>query len=144
MKMKTNTVVASQSIPKNLHQLVDQVAGGSIPKAVKRNSFIINEVPRGFQVASNEKLLTAILNKMLSTVVSHSNHSCIRIKANVYGDILCFSIKDKSSFSDHAVTADLEPVKQMVKKLKGNVIIRNMEDKFTTILLSLPNIPLTA
>lgn len=142
--MKTKAVDSTQSIPKNLHQLVDQAAGGSIPKAVKRNSFIINEVPRGFQVSSNEKILTAILNKMLSTVVNHSKHSCIRIKASVYGDILCLSIKDKSNFSDNAVTADLEPVKDMVKKLKGNIIIRNIEDKFTTILLSLPNIPITA
>jgi hypothetical protein len=142
--MKMKTADSTQSIPKNLHQLVDQAAGGSIPKAVKRNSFIINEVPRGFQVASNEKILVSILNRMLSTVVSHSKHSCIRIKANVYGDILCLRIIDKSNFSDDAVTADLEPVKHMVKKLKGNVIIRNIEDKFTSILLSLPNFPMTA
>lgn len=136
--MKTNSAIPTKSTTKNLHQLVDQAAGNSIPTAVKRNSFIVNEVPREFQVSSNEKILATILNKMLSAVVSHSNHSCIRIKANLYGDILCLSIKDKSPFSDNTVTENLDKVKNMVKKLKGSVIIRNMEDKFTTILLSFP------
>ncbi len=142
--MKSKSTIADPSISKNLHQLVDQAAGNSIPKAVKRNSFIVNEVPREFQVASNEKILATILNNLLSSVVSNSKHSCIRIKANVYGDIICLCIKDKSNFSDNTVNGKLDQVKQLVKKLRGSVIIRNMEDKFTTILLSFPNNPIAA
>ena len=142
--MKPKSTIADHSISKNLHHLVDQAAGNYIPKAVKRNSFIVNEVPREFQVASNEKILATILNNLLSSVVSHSKHSCIRIKANIYGDIICLCIKDNSNYSDNAVNGKLDQVKQLVKKLRGSVIIRNMEDKFTTILLSFPNNPIAA
>ncbi len=140
--MQVKTGIEGSLIPINLHQLVDQAAGNSIPKAVKRNSFIVNEVPREVQISSNENILAIILDKMLSTVISHSKHSCIRIKATVYDDIVCLSIKDKSNFSDNTVTEYLDQVKELAKKLKGNVIVRNIADKFTTILLSFPNLPI--
>ncbi len=140
--MKPKSIISTTTASKNLHQLVDMAAGYSIPKAVKRNSFIVNEVPREFQIASDEIIVSAILNNLLSSVVSHSKHSCIRIKANLYDDIVCLSIKDNSNFSNYADNENLAQVKQLVQKLKGSVIVRNMEDKFTTILLSFPNYPI--
>ena len=82
--MKTQPDPVMTSIPKNLHQLVGNAVDNSMPTAVQRNSFIVNEVLREFQIATDEKILATILNSLLSTVVSHTKHSCIRIKAKEY------------------------------------------------------------
>ncbi len=137
--MKTQPDNPITFIPKNLHQLVGLTTGNLMPSAVQRNSFIVNEVSRKFIILTNEKILSIVLNSLLSTVVSHTKHGCIRIKAKKHDDIICVSIRDNSSFSNYADTRSLEKVRLLAKKMNGSVSIRNIEDKFTTILLSFPN-----
>jgi hypothetical protein len=52
-------------LPGNLHQMVCFAASNSIPKAVQRNSFIVNEVAREFEIAADETILTTLLNNLL-------------------------------------------------------------------------------
>jgi len=144
MKTIVQSTTPNTSLPKNLHQLVSLAVENSVLTAVQRNSFIVNDVPREFQIATDEKILAAILNSLLITVVNHTKHSCIRIKAKEYDDIICVFIRDNSTYSDYASTSNLEQVKLLAKKMNGNVSIRNMEDKFTSILLSFPNFPKAA
>jgi len=125
-------------VPGNLHQMVCFAASNSIPKAVQRNSFIVNEVAREFEIATDETILTTLLNNLLSEVVQHTKDSCIRIKAKEYDDIICVVIKDNSMFSNYSATGNLAKIKQLAKKMKGSLSIRNMEHKFTTILISFP------
>ena len=128
-------------VPGNLHQMVCFAASNSIPKAVQRNSFIVNEVAREFEIATDETILTTLLNNLLSEVVQHTKDSCIRIKAKEYDDIICVVIKDNSMFSNYSATGNLAKIKQLAKKMKGSLSIRNMEHKFTTILISFPTNP---
>ncbi len=129
---------------RNLHQLIRLAADNSMATAVKRNSFIVNEVPREFQIETDEKLLEPILNTLIGTVVSHTKHSCICIKAKRFEDIICVFIRENSAFGDFSVTENMKLVKLLAKTMNGSVSIRNMEDKFTTILLSFPNFPKAA
>lgn len=129
---------------KNLHQLVSIAASVLVKTAVEKSSFIVNEVPNEFQIATDEKLLSTILINLLTIVVSNSAHSCIKVKANQYDHIICVSIKDNSSYSNYNFTGNIEEVQLLAKTLNGNISIRNMEDKFITILLSFPNFPKAA
>ena len=131
-------------ITKNLHQLVSVAIGDLMPTAVQRNSFIVNEIPREFQIASDEKILATVLNSLLGGVVSHTKHSCIRIKAKEYEDVIFVSVKDNSVFSKYADIGNLKQVQLLAKEMNGSVIIRKIEDKFTSILLSFPNFPKAA
>ena len=140
--MKATATPAPAVISKNLHQLVGLAADNSMSTAVKRHSFIINEVPPEFKIATDEEMLSLILNSLVSTVVSNTEHSCIRIKANEYEDIVFVSIRDNSSYSANRMDNNMDIIKMLAKKMNGNVIVRNMEDKFTTILLSFPNFPI--
>lgn len=142
--MKPQTELPIPFQPRNLFQLVRLAADKSKLTAVQRNSFIINDVPRDFEIVSNGNILTTILNSVVSTVVSNTEHSCIRIKATEYEDIINIYIRDNSSSSNYAVNANLEQAKQLAKKMNGSLTIRNMEEKFTTILLSFPNFPFMA
>ena len=129
---------------KNLHGLVSLAASGLIKSAVQRSSFIVNEVPLEFQIATDEKLVSAIINSLLTIVVSNSAHSCIKIKANEYDDIISVSIKDNSSLTNYTNMNNIEEIQLLAKTLNGNISIRKLENKFTTILLSFPNFPKAA
>lgn len=142
--MQTQTPSIMTSVSKNLHQLVGLAAGNSMPIAVQRNSFIVNEVPHEFQIATDEKVLANVLDSLLSAVVNHSKHSCIRIKAKEYDDMVFVYINDNSSLSNYDVTESLEQVQLLAKKMNGTVTIQEKEEKFTTILLSFPNFPKAA
>lgn len=142
--MKTTATPNTEIVPKNLYQLVRQAADNSMHSAVERHSFIVNEVPVEFNIATDEGMLSDILNCLLSAVVNNTHHSCIRIKANEYEDIVFVSIRDNSLFTSNTVSDHLDKVKLLAKKMNGNVIVRNMEEKFTTILLSFPNFPVAA
>ena len=130
-------------LPKNLHQLIGLIAGNSMPTAVKRNSFIVNEVPREFQIATNETTLAIVLDSLLNAVVSNSKHSCIRIRAKEYEDILFVSVRD-TSLNSYAIDNELAMIQLLAKKMNGTVTVENVKDKFTSILLSFPNFPMAA
>jgi hypothetical protein len=142
--MKTKQDPEMAPILKNLHQLVGLAVGNSMSAAVQRNSFIVNEVPREFHIGTDEKILSTVLNSLLNTVVSNSKHSCIRIKAKEYEDIIFVSVRDYSSPGNYDINGNLEEVKMLAKKMNGSVSIDNLETKFTTILLSFPNFLKTA
>jgi hypothetical protein len=131
-------------ISKSLHQIVSSAVGDSLPTAVQRNSFIVNEVPREFQIATDEKILAKVLHILLSTVISNSKHSCIRIKAKEYQDIIFVSVRDNNSLRNYAENNNLQEVQLLAKKMNGSLSIEQVEDKVTTILLSFPNFPKAA
>ncbi|MEO7766847.1 MAG: hypothetical protein ABIS01_05445 [Ferruginibacter sp.] len=142
--MKKQSDPETINLSKNLRKLVGLAAGNSMPSAVQRNSFIVNEVPDEFHIATDEKALSEILNSLLSTIVGNSKHGCIRIKAREYDDIIFVCVKDNSSFSDYLVNDHLDAVKILAKKMNGSVTIENMENNSTHILLSFPNFPKAA
>jgi hypothetical protein len=141
--MKTQEAPGNNSIPKNLHQLVGLIAGNSISKAVLRNSFIVNEVPREFQIATDETILAKLLDSLISTVVSSTNDSCIRVRAREYDDIIFFSVRDNADI-DYAVNGRLREVQSLAREMNGNLTVEQLDDKFVNILLTFPNFPKAA
>ena len=140
--MKTQE--GSEMIPKNLHQLVGIIAGNSIREAVEKNSFIVNEVPHEFQIANNEKLLASILESLLATVVNISAGSCIRVRAKEYDDIMFLSVRDNSSLESYTANDKLEEVQVLARKINGSIRVERIDNKFTTISVTFPNLPKAA
>ena len=121
--MNTQQEQQMTSLPKNLHQLVGLLAGNSMPTAVQRNSFIVNEVPREFQIAADENILANVLQSLLTTVVNTSRHSCIRVQAKEYEDIIFVSVRDNTSINDYTENPNLEKAQILARKMNGNVMI---------------------
>lgn len=142
--MKTQPDLSKTETSKNLHKLIGLVAGNTVAAAVKRNNFIVNDVPANFEIATDENNLAVVLNSLLSTVVSNTQHSCIRIEAKEYEDMMFVCVKDNSGFSNYDIDGNLKQVKLLAKNLNGTVTITNKEEKFTSILLSFPNFPKVA
>ena len=144
--MSTNTQYGTVPVfkTKSLHEIVKMATGNLRLTAVKRHSFIINEVSPEFQIETNEILLTTLLNELLSAVVSNTNHSCIRIDAKEYDDVIFLTVKDSSSIVNGTVAPNLDAIKTLARKMNGSISISNTNNKINTILLSFPNFKVAA
>jgi hypothetical protein len=129
---------------KSLHQLVNFAAASSRLAAVQRHSFIINEVTPGLQIVTDENLLAKVLNQLLNTIVNNTKHSCIRIAAKEYDDVIFVSVKNSSGFADLTVAPNFVQATLLARKLNGRIAINKNENNTNSILLSFPNFPIAA
>lgn len=131
---------SSQSTVKTLDQLVSMLATSALPAAVRKKSFIVNDVPEKLAISANENMLATVLGTLLHTVVSHADNSCIRIGANVNGNNVLVNVKDSSN-NYYSLAGALEQVQQLAQKMSGYVSVSDRQEKSVTIAFSFPNIP---
>jgi len=132
---------ALSTTPKTLDYLVGLLATSVLPTAVRRNSFIVNEIPGKFYIATDENMLASVLSSLLHTVVTHTENSCIRIAAKEYGNVILVHMKDSRNFNNYPVANDLQQIQALAKKMGGCVSISSRRDENTIIAFSFPNIP---
>ena len=131
------------STRKTLDQLVSLLAAGSLPAAVHRKSFIVNDVPRSLSISADENMLATVLSCILQIVINHTENSCIRIAANVNDKIVNVQMHD-SSFNGIVIENDLKQVQTIANKMGGYLSINTDLKKITGIAFSFPNIPYAA
>lgn len=138
-----STSIQSGPIPvlitKSLQKMVNLAAGNLRLTAAKRHSFIVNEVSSEFQIETNEIILTTLLNQLLSAVVSNTNHSCIRIEAKEYDDVVFVTVKENSGIVNGSVVLNLDAIKILAMKMNGAITVSNTGNKINSFLLSFPN-----
>jgi|GEM_PF-1890662 len=131
-------------ITKSLQKMVTLAAGNLRLTAAKRHSFIVNEVSAEFQIETNEIILTTLLNQLLSAVVSNTNHSCIRIEAKEYDDVVFVTVKENSGIVNGSVAFNLDAIKILAMKMNGAITVSNTGNKINSFLLSFPNFKIAA
>ena len=138
-----STSIQSGPIPvlitKSLQKMVTLAAGNLRLTAAKRHSFIVNEISAEFQIETNEIILTTLLNQLLSAVVSNTNHSCIRIEAKEYDDVVFVTVKENSGIVNGSVVLNLDAIKILAMKMNGAITVSNTDNKLNSFLLSFPN-----
>ena len=139
--MKSQPVSIPPTTPKTLDYLVSLLATSVLPTAVRRKSFIVNEVPGEFYISADENMLASVLSSLLHTVVTHTENSCIRIAAKEYGNVILIHVKDSSNFNNYAVASDLQQIQALAKKMGGCVSITSRREENTIIAFSFPNMP---
>ncbi|MBK5269838.1 MAG: HAMP domain-containing histidine kinase, partial [Bacteroidia bacterium] len=113
------------------------------PAAVRKKSFIINDVPERLAITADENMLASVLSSLLHTVVSHADNSCIRIGANVQGSNVMVNVKDSSN-NYYSLAGELELVQQLAHKMSGYVSVSDRQEKSVTIAFSFPNLSTAA
>jgi len=143
-----STSIQSGPIPvlitKSLQKMVTLAAGNLRLTAAKRHSFIVNEISAEFQIETNEIILTTLLNQLLSAVVSNTNHSCIRIEAKEYDDVVFVTVKENSGIVNGSVVLNLDAIKILAMKMNGAITVSNTGNKINSFLLSFPNFKIAA
>jgi len=139
--MKDQLQASQPDQPKTLDYLVNLLATSVLPTAVRRKSFIVNEVPHEFRIVADENMLASVLSGLLQTIVTHAENSCIRIAAKEYGNVILVHLKESGNFNNQAIANDLQQIQLLAKKLGGCVSISNRREENTTIAFSFPNLP---
>ncbi len=142
--METTINTNHISTKKTLDQLVSILAAGSLPAAVHRKSFIVNDVPHALAISADEDMLAAVLGSILEIVINHTENSCIRIAAQVNDKIVNVQMQDNGSFSSNVIENDLKQVQTIASKMGGYLSINTNLKKVTSIAFSFPNLPQAA
>ncbi len=127
------------SVSNNLNELMSRLVNSALPSAVRRKSFILNDIPENLYVSDNENMLAAVLSSLLNTVVNHTENSCIRVSAKPYGGITLVYIKDSGSLSNHTIVHQLKDLQLLVKKVGGCISIFTKRQETPSIAFSFPN-----
>ncbi len=138
--MKPQLNPASSPTASNLSQLVSRLVTSTLPTAVRRKSFIVNDIPAELYVAANEDMLAAVLSNLLNTVINHTENSCVRVSAKVYGGIILVYIKDSGSFNSYTVAYDMQQLQLLAKKMGGCICVNTQRKEIPGIAFSFPNV----
>lgn len=138
--MEHQLTPALQTTSSNLSILISRLVSSALPTAVRRKSFILNDIPRELYIAGNENILAAVLSNLLNTVVSHTENSCVRISAKVYGGITLVYIKDSGSFNKYTVACKLQELQLLAKKVGGCISFINRITEAPSIAFSFPHV----
>jgi hypothetical protein len=136
--MENQLTPGLQTSSNNLNQLVSRLVISVLPAAVIRKSFIVNDIPEELHVPGDEEMMATALGSLLNTVVSHSENSCIRISARVYGGIILVYMNDSGSFNSYSITCQLQQLQVMAKKMGGCISITRQQKEAPSIAFSLP------
>ena len=126
-----------------LHLMVSRISASSLPSAIRKNSFIINDVPADLHANTDENMLATVLSSILQIVINHTENSCIRIAANVNDKIVNVQMQD-NNFNGNVIESDLKQVQTIANKMGGYLSIHTNLKKITSIAFSFPNIPQAA
>ncbi len=137
--MEHQLTPALQSTSSNLSMLISRLVSSALPTAVRRKSFILNDIPRELYIAGNENILAAVLSNLLNTVVNHTENSCIRISAKVYGGVTLVYMKDSGSLNKNTVACQLQELQLLAKKVGGCISVITRQTEAPSIAFSFPH-----
>lgn len=124
MKTQPNALPLNKSVSNvALHQLVDKLIIGLLPIAVSRKSFIVNDVPPGAMVSTDENMLSLILSTLLSRAVTATQSQCVRVDADATGDCTVIKLKDRTGSFYKAVCRSLKQEQMIAEKIGGFISI---------------------
>ena len=122
-----------------LHKLVDQLMKGLLPLAVRRKSFILNNIDRDFRLNTDEDMLALVLWNMLNGAVTNTENECIHVDAVLNGHCTMIQVKDKGSYFYSSISDRLKQLQPVVEKLGGFISIYSDTIKGTTIAFTISN-----
>jgi K+-sensing histidine kinase KdpD len=128
-----------------LSLMVSRISASSTPNASRRNSFIVNDIPKELEVNTDEHMLASVFGSLLNTIVTNTKDCCIRVSAKLYGKVVLVHLKESHRAISNAFNGSLRQVQQLAEKIGGTISINSDRDKATTILFTFVNdLPLAA
>jgi hypothetical protein len=124
--MKTQTPIA-------LHQIVDQLVLGLLPRTARQKSLIINDIKEQMFVSTDNNMVASVLGCLLNTTVDNTQNNCIRISAKLFGNITLVHVKNNDISHQAAITKSLSQIQPLAQKLGGCISITNNKVRGTTV-----------
>jgi len=71
-----------------LQTLASSIIKSLLPAAVRKNSFIINDIPNSFVIDADEQIIASLLTGFVEEGITNSYNNCIRIGAKFSGNFV--------------------------------------------------------
>jgi hypothetical protein len=128
-------------LPSSLDKLVSQVITASLPAAVKRRSFFINEITQGIPLLADRQLLASVINGATRLMTAETSYKCIRVMASVYGPVILITLKDKNGLVRYGSSHDVQPLQELAIQLGGSISTTYYPKLGSSIVISFSNAP---
>lgn len=115
-----------------MRTLIDHLMRSVHSGSVSRRNLLINEVPHGLPLATDENFLALVLGNLLNDVVNHTENDYIRIGASDSGT-LTIRMSNNTIAYDKTFTARLATTQVILQGMGGLINVRD-EDKEGTLL----------
>lgn len=123
----------------SIRPIVSELTKALLPLAVRKKSFIINNIPHGIEVAAEEQQVIQVINGILNAFVTYASDSCIRITMEkTFGNMMQLNIRDNNSCHPYAVACSLQRIVPLAEKMGAQIAITNQRQRITTITCRLP------
>lgn len=123
----------------SLRPIVSELTKALLPLAVRKKSFIINNIPASAEVGADQQQVVQVLNGILNAFVTYASDSCIHISMEkTFGNMLQLNIRDNNSCHPYAVACSLQRIVALAEKMGGQIAITNQRQRITTITCRLP------
>jgi len=120
----------------HLKTLVDQILYSLLAGSVKRRNLVINDVPIGLPMATDENFMALILGNLLSDVICHTENDCIRINAFQNGLLAVISIKNNTITYDKSFILCMQTLQLTAQRMGGVIKIDKNEGSGTILAVS--------
>ncbi len=123
-----------------LHNFVDELTAGLLPRAVSRKTLIINQIDKSIEVGSDENLLAFVLWNLLDRAVDSTQNECIHIESVEMGESTMIRVRNAGVYFYRSCANCFRQVQHAAEKLGGSISIDYTSDTSntsTTIALTL-------
>jgi hypothetical protein len=123
-----------------LHQIIDQLMGLFLPRAVCQKNFIVNNVHKEIYVDVDNLLLASVLGNLLYSIVAHTSDSSIEVSAKAYSNLTLIHIRKRDILFEEDIIKSIQPMHSLAQKLGGCITVTNNKIKGTTMAFTFLNI----
>lgn len=125
-----------------LHEVVNSLVTSFNVVATTNKNFFVNEIPGHLQLATDPQMIASVLSGLLSSVVSYTKDSCIRLSAKIYGNVVLVQVKDSTGCNSNVIASQVQKLQPLAERMRGSVGITSQRNNITTITFGFPNLPL--
>ena len=120
----------------SLHQFVDELTAGLLPRAVSRKSIIINQIDRDLRVGSDENLLAFVLWNLIDKAVDSTQNECIHVESVCMGERTMIRVRNAGVYFYRSCANCFRQMQDAAEKLGGSISIDSW-DMGTSVALTL-------
>jgi len=124
----------------NLHQLIDQLLVTFLPRAVRQNSIILNQVQQELPVVTDKNVLASVLGNLIYNTVALTTNNCIKVSAKTYSNVTLIHIRKDDFCYEEEIEKSFQPIQALAEKLGGCISVSSSESKGTTVTFTFLNL----
>lgn len=126
---------ASVSLQVLVNQLVD-----NLPETLALNKIIVeNEVTPGFKIQADQRLVTPVIDELLTAIIMNARDTSILITAEKFTDTVILSFEDPNNYNGYALSFSLMSVEQHAKRIGGYINIQGVQKRVANVSFGFPD-----